>query len=442
MKRKSQAGSGKPERAASRCRGSFIVALLFAAALPRAAYAQLSIEEVPRLRLTYELDQIKSDMDRSLFHVGPVRVLPAVAITNAGYNTNVFGTSTNEVADWTATISAGARFTVPFGSKTYLRVDAFPRYIWYDKIVQRREFGGVYTGSLFGFFNHMNVQVSGNDIEDYKTYSSELDTRVLQRTHGGFGRLDLDLSHNVSFLAGGGAQWIKYEQIAGPPDQEINVHFNDRLETGAWSGFRYKFTPDFDVSGLVAGTWSDFDVTPVFRNNRSLAFLGNVRYQGPLFYLNLTGGYKKGFAVDSTFPDYATPIGGFFLSCLPIRWLEIQGYGHRTIPYSVSELNPYYFEDRIGGQILVSLGSRFQLRGYGEVGPNTYPRAQDVGEGVRVKRRDDATIYGGGLVITLSPNAELSGLVTRNVYTSNIVGEGRSYTQFFAALSFQKELTR
>jgi hypothetical protein len=82
------------------------------------------------------------------------------------------------------------------------------------------------------------------------------------------------------------------------------------------------------------------------------------------------------------------------------------------------------------------------LRGYGDWGPNSYPRAQDIGDDVFVKRRDDARIYGGGLVITLSSYAELSGLVTRNVYTSNVPGAARNYTQFLASLSFQKELTR
>lgn len=420
-----------------------LVAVALSGVAPRSAIAQLVVEEVPRRRLTSEQDSIKNDMARSRFHLGPVRILPAVFINNAGYDNNVFGTSTDPVADWTATISAGARFIVPFGSKTYLRVDAFPRYVWYDQLTQRRQFGGVYEGSLFGFFNRMSVQLTGNDVEDYQTYSSELDTRVLQRSHGGFGRVDLDLTRSVSFVGGGGAQWINYQQVQGPPVQEIDVRVNDRRETAVWGGLRYKFSSDFDVSGVVAGTWTDFEGTPELRNNRSLAVLGNVRYERPRLYLNLTGGYRQGYATDSLFPNYATPVGGLFASFFPIRWLDIQAYGHRRVFYSVSERNPYYFEERIGGGIVVEVvSSLLLLRGYGEVGPNSYPRAQEVSEGVRIKREDQATIYGGGLSLLVFRSGVLSAIVTRNVYTSNIPGEGRSYTRFTATLSLQQELTR
>lgn len=404
--------------------------------------AQLTVDEIPQYRLINEEDTIKNDIARSRYHLGPLRIIPAVFITDAGYNNNVFGTATNQIADWTATISAGARFILPFGSKTFLRADAFPRYTWYDKLVDRRQFGGIYEGSLFGFYNHLSFQLTGTDVEDYRTYSSELDTRVVQRTHAGYGRVDLDLTHSISFITGGGAQWIKYQQISGPPAQEVQVQFNNRTDTAVWGGLRYKFTSDFDVAGLMNATWSAFDITPEFRDNRTVAVLGNVRLQRPNYYINAVGGYRKGYAVNSTYPGYSTPVGGLFVSVVPIHFLEVQVYGRRRTQYSVSELNPYYFEDRIGGSAIIAVGPRFRLIGYGEAGPNKYQRAQDIGGAVFVKRQDNATIYGGGLGYRLFQNAVLTGRYTHNLYTSNIPGAARTYNQFTAALSLEEELTR
>ena len=75
------------------------------------------------------------------------------------------------------------------------------------------------------------------------------------------------------------------------------------------------------------------------------------------------------------FPNYSTGVGSFFVSFFPISWLELQGYGHRKVSYSLTIANPYFFENRIGGKINIQLGPRILISGYGLTGPNNYPRA-------------------------------------------------------------------
>jgi hypothetical protein len=81
---------------------------------------------VPRERTIPEKQYIDDDMARSKLHLGPIRILPSASIYNAGYDSNVFSTPTNPVADWTATFTAGARLLMPMGSKLYLSAALFP----------------------------------------------------------------------------------------------------------------------------------------------------------------------------------------------------------------------------------------------------------------------------------------------------------------------------
>ena len=125
-----------------------------------------------------------------------------------------------------------------------------------------------------------------------------------------------------------------------------------------------------------------------------------------------------------------------------MRWLEVQGYGHRAVQYSLTAENPYYFENRIGGAINLEVLGRVLLRGYGETGPNQYP-VGTVGEnGVVVHRRDQITLFGGGASMIVVRPVVLTALVTRTEYDSNFPGNDRTITRFTVNLNFTGEFVR
>ncbi len=163
----------------------------------------------------------------------------------------------------------------------------------------------------------------------------------------------------------------------------------------------------------------------------------SVEYNRPRFYVNLIGGWREGKGEDSAyFPDYSTGVGSFFVSWFPITWLEIQGFGHRSVTYSITIENPYYFDEPASaGRSTSSSATGSLVTGYGLVGPNNYPRAQLV-DGEPVKRRDESEQYGGGFSVLLWRPLVLSGRVNRTVVDSNIPGESRAYTRYTAMLSF------
>ncbi len=238
-------------------------------------------DSVPLNRTIPAKEEIQNDMDRSRFRLGPARVLPSFNVWNAGYDSNVFGTNEDPTGDWTLSVNAGATFLVPFGSKFVLRADAFPQYTWYKELSGRDEFGGRYDGSLYGFFNRMTVEITGGYFQQYQQYSTELDTFVFQNSLRTGAKVDVDLTTRLSLFGSGGYQDVTYQQIEGPPGQDIRVPLNDRTDWGGRGGLRYQFHPDWNVGVAGEGTWADFTLTPELRNNTSTAALASVAYNRP-----------------------------------------------------------------------------------------------------------------------------------------------------------------
>ena len=267
-------------------------------------------------------------------------------MNNAGYDNNVFGTSQDPVGDWSFTIRGGLRFLLPLGAKMYVRADALPQYTWYDKLAERRSFGGVGNASLFGFFNRMTLQLTGSGEQDFTLYSSELLARVLTKTVGGSAGVEVQLSGPFSLFGRGVVQKVRYDSQG----QLFDVAINDRTDAAVRGGVRYRLSQRWSVSTAVEQTWSKFEEDPGDRNNESRAYLLGVHYESSNFFVALSGGYREGRPRDdSTFPSYSTGTGSFFVSYTVNRWLELQGYGRRGVAYSISAGEPYYFENRIGG---------------------------------------------------------------------------------------------
>ena len=401
------------------------------------ARAQLSSDEVPEERTITTKELIDADMQRSRFRLGPIRLIPSISVTNAGYDSNVFGDSVDPVSDWTFTIRGGLRFLLPMGTKVYVRAEALPQYTWYDKLSSRRTYGGVADASVYGFFNRMTVQLSGTGSQDFSLYSTELLARVLTKSADGLAAFDLLVSQGIAVFGKGEIRKTQYDSQGQLPI--FDVALNNRTDSAVRGGIRFRLTAESNVSAAVEQTWSDFAESPETRNNESRAYLLGANYQRPKFYVALSGGYREGRARDgSTFPAYSTPTGSFFLSYFPIRWLELQAHGRRVVSYSISEFVPYYFENQFGGGMNIQPFARLLLRGYAQGGPNQYPD----------KSRAQMTLYGGGFsaIVTnstvLGQPAVLTGLVTRIDTKSANSSFDRSVTRFTIGVSFSGEFSR
>ena len=403
------------------------------------ARSQLVTDEVPRAATLPAREDLRRDLEESPFHLGSLRIAPSLSIESFGYNDNVNGSTTDPVSDVTGTLVAGARLTLPLSPKLALRVDFFPAYIWYAHEVGRRAFGGQLAGAFLAFFNHLTFIGTGYATRSDSIVSTEVLSILREDVRGARGDLDLALLRRLSIVGNGEWQRHRYSG-GGAADPVSDYAVNDRTDTAARAGLRYRFLDGVDASIGVEGTWTDFERVPLERDNASRAAIVGLHAEKPGLIVNLSGAYRRGEARHgSTFPTYEEPTGSGYVSLTIVRPLDVELTGRRRISYSGGSTNPYYLETRYGAGVRVRLVSRVTLHGAAERGANRYT----VGARPDAARRvDDATIFGGSLEIVLARHVMLGASWTRARYDSNIDEFDRRYNQFGVGLRIGRDFLR
>ena len=401
------------------------------------ALGQLVTDEVPRAATIPAREELRRDLDESRFRLGSLRIAPKVSIENLGYNNNINGSTTDPVSDETGTLVAGARLTLPLSRKLALRADLFPAYIWYAHEVDRRAFGGQLAGSFLAFFNHLTFIGTGYASRSDSVVSTEVLAIQRDDVRGGKGDLDIALFRRLSIVGNG--EWQRHRYSAGGAvDPVSDYSVNDRTESAARLGLRYRFSTTVDVSAGVEETWTDFENAPLERDNESRAAVVGVHVEKPGLIVNLSGAYRKGEARNgSTFPAYEEPTGSGYVSITVVRPLDVELTGRRRISYSVGSAPPYYLETRWGAGLRIRIGSRVTLHPTVEQGTNKYTVGDSPDPAGRV---DDATVFGGSLQVLLGANVTLGTSWIRSRYDSNIDVYDRRYDQFGISLTFGRNL--
>jgi hypothetical protein len=412
-------------------RGVFLALAL----CPSVGLAQLTNNEVPIGRTVPRQEQIEGEMG-SRFRLGSVRLLPQIAFVGPTYDNNVLGATGDEakVSDWTFTVSAGLGVLIPLGKKMYLRGVLFPQYIYYDRLAERRQWGGSYGGSLYGFFNRMSVEADYLDQRTPQYPNSEIQTQVLGDTQAGNLKVEVDLGGPWSVFANGQYQQISYRSLGAPPPIINGVlSLLDRNEGAVRGGVRYKLKSYFTVGIGAEGTRTTFTEDPQRGDNESNAVYASVHYDRPRLFVNFSGGYRTSRPINgSNFSEFSTFTGSGYISYALLSQLDLNVYGKRGIQYGVFIDNPYYLEALAGGGLTLHLGRRVEVNGFGGYGTNDYP--VPIASAGGVKRVDKVTVYGGGLSALVYKSISLQAQVTSTEYNSNIAAFDRKVLRFSTGL--------
>jgi hypothetical protein len=387
-------------------------------------------------------EQVKQEMEDSRFHLGPIRLLPKFLLSNAGYDSNLFGTAAPTVSDWTADVSLGLHLLLPVGPKMYLRGDALPEYDWYAHHVEKRTLGGRYAGSWLGFFNRMSMDLSGSSLKTVNHLSSENETFVTYKSLAGSADIEVNLLRRLSLLAAGEGDRVRFSSEGG---EDAIVKRLDRDRLAARAGIRYRWTGFFHIAVEVEGTRTTFVQLPEAqqRDNETTAYLLGIYYNRERLFVNLNGGYRIARPHNgSSFSGFSTSTGSYFVSYFLAQPIELRAYGHRQPDYSLFSNNAYYLETRNGGGVTIRIGYRLRLQGYGEYGANDYPVPVATGGTELVNRKDHFTTVGGGLTTLFFRNASITALISRENRSSNFPGVGRSILRFTTTLSFEGKIPR
>ena len=415
--------------------------LFWAVGVTAPVCAQLESDAVPRARTIAPSEALRQELEDSRYHLGPMRVRPLFTLRDFGYDNNVFGSSTSQVGDFHSTVGLGAHGILPVGPKMYLQGVVLPEYTWYQKLTNRRSFGGSYGASLLGLFNRLSVEGGVDTFHGPTILNSEQEQAVPgTRTHL-YSRAEVEILKRLSVYGSGERQRQRYSPVSDDQSQATAIRQIERDETAARGGLRYRFASYLDFSLGVEHTNTTF-LTSTDRDNHSDAVILGVHYDRPRSFINLSVGSRTGKADHpGVFPAYSTTTGSYYASHDLSAPIALDVYGHRGIGYSITSTNPYYLETRNGTGVTVAVGRRFALRGFGEGGSNAYPLPILAGSDA-IKRTDTVITAGGGVAFRMYRRVALSVLASNSRYTSNIAGNDRSIFRLTTGLSFTGDFFR
>jgi hypothetical protein len=360
-------------------------------------------------------------MEQARYRLGPLHVSPWFALKDVAYVNNVFGTAADQKADFTATIGAGLHAYLPVGGKVIVGTYLLPEYVWWRDLSTRRVWNGTYGVGVFGYFNRVTLEARAGDSRAQQYASTEFEQPVNVRDQRASASLEVRvLGRFALFGRGSDDRWRYREQDLGT-SLGSELLFLDRDEKRVGGGVRYR-----PSKALAIGVGVERITTEFVRPGRNRSNSGGA----PLVELSMEGGHLR-VVVDavkldlepedaSTFIPYAGTTGHVQLAWTPRSALELQVYGGRNLVYSISEVGPYYVDERKGVGVSTRIGWRGVARLFWETGRDDY---------AGVSRTDDLKSYGAVFDFKLGRWGSFVIDGARTDYASSDVAFDRSVTR-------------
>ncbi len=414
--------------------GCRALAVLFLLVVCRTVSGQIPTDEIATERVVTARESIDGELAASRYSLGPVRLTPGLYVTDATYDNNVGGTTENPVGDFRMTIAAGLGLIAPVSRNFFIRATVLPAYTWYATLQERRFFGGEYDGSFILFANRLTVEGGGGYSKQDVLFSTENQQRVIQNlSTAGLGA-EYRLLTRLYLYGGGRVQWFQYTG-PGAPGAVLDPFVTDRTTYLVRAELRYKWLEGLTIAAGAEETKAEFVYSPEQYDNQTRAIIGSVYFSQPKFFLNFSGGYREGKPIHgSTIPPFTGFTGGGAATYSLFPWLDLNALGGRTLNYGTS--SPYFISTRYGGGITFNIGWRLKLRGFGDLGDDSYTTLTLLPDGQSVYRKDDVREYGGGLDFLITSRFRLSFVTTESRYNSNVPGNDRSFFRWAVSLGF------
>ena len=418
---------------------SFLALALLTAAPAAAQYSEYTAPGSLLQRSTSRREQMENALENARWRLGPLRLSPWFAVRDAAYVSDVFSGTvgdpeapSEEESDFTITMGAGLQGYIPFGSKTYLALDALPQYVWWQEQEERRRLDGFYGAGLFAFFNRLNAELTVRRAEEQGVLTPEFEQRIHSRQDRIAGAVELEIARSVfAFVSADAVEIDTLTEELGddprlPPFQEL-----DRQERVVRGGLEYRSGDQLRLAAGVERSEVEF-AEEAGRDRSSSGTAPIVEWAYASSRVQIDG--KLAFRTLEPEPgSELVPVDdttGFVRASWTPRWrLSYTLYGSRGLDYSLDEGYSHFTIDRIGLAVSSKVGRTSAVNLFGEVGGHDYAVSGPV-----PARQDDFTAYGTSVQLQFQERVQLTLGVVRTEHDSDIPGIDRSLTVFQAGV--------
>ena len=287
--------------------------------------------------------------------LGPIGLVPTLALRDVGPDNNVFNEATNPKSDFTATLSP--KLDVLFRpGPVHLTFTTNTDYVYYQKYTSER--GSNIGSSLradfdFGAFQPFAVASHANTRD---RLNREIDARARHHDSAYGGGLRLQLFESVSATVGARTSTTSFDPDAEFRGESLQTTLNSTTDA-IDAGGAVALTPLTSLQLTVTRERSRFEFTPE-RNSQSLRIMPSLSFS-PLAVLSGTAafGYRRFTGHSPLVPDYSGFVAAVTLASTLRERHHIETTFNRDLTYSYEESASEYIDTG------VTVGWTWQLAG-------------------------------------------------------------------------------
>jgi hypothetical protein len=307
---------------------------------------------------TWKARALLITMAQAGLRIGPFRIAPMLYLTDAGFDSNIYGQTEHPVRDYWLQAGPGVSVYLPVKNKIVFSISESPRYVYFFKTTKQRAWNNYLNGEVSFLFNKMFV--NGGFTYNYYRYRYLLEIDIWPRLKetGAFGSILYQVSKNTSFSLAARMTDYAFGNLEAE-FQNLQARLSRREDYLTISGY-YQVTPRimFSVSGeygrthFVDATWS-------YGDSQSWAGYGGIdfnpegRIQG-----NIKLGFKTLEPLAPGRKGFEGIVGSSTLSVRIFRALTVRGQYGRDVYYSAWYDNTLFVSNRYGAGVSLYLINR------------------------------------------------------------------------------------
>lgn len=365
---------------------------------------------------------------------GPLALKPSLALTNLGFDTNVFN-QPDQMApkrDFTMTLTPQSDAWLRLG-RVWVNGTVREDLVYYETYASERAANGAYRGAVLLPLNRLTVNAGASYLNTRDRPGYEIDARS-QRVETGFNAsIEVRPFPKVFVGVRGDRTKVDFDKAAVFLGNNLRYELN-RAQTTSAATLRYTLTPLTTLTFDVAKESDRFDFSSL-RDSDSTKITGGVKLDPfALIKGSASFGYRDFRPSSPGVTAYRGAVGAVDLSYVARGSTKVGVEGTRDVQYSYDIDQPYYVLSGVIGSLAQQVSSRADL--VGRIGVQRLDYRDRTGVMVSASDRTDYVhMYGGGVGYRLSRTIRVGVDLDRQLRTS------RDATRRYSGLRFGTSVT-
>jgi len=369
------------------------------------------------------------------WHFGPLKIQPALVLSNAGIDSNIYYSPSEPIKDYTLTAGPAATVYLPIYRRFVLSAYGSPQYVHYFKTARERTWNYYANGLAALNLRRVFMSFDYRYSDARERWNTEIDIRPRRKENGLGGSFLVQTSHRTSLAVSYREVKYDYENI------DLDV-FNVRERLNRKERYadllayyeatsRTKLFLDFEYGKYVF----DFADTALLKDSRSRAAYGGLEFS-PTGRIRgrVRFGYKYFDITNPELKDYRGFVGDSLVSVRLAKPFVVRASYTRDVTFSLWYNNAYYLGSTPGAGASLYLLKFVRVDYDYSFGRNRYPEEQPgTGGGPNVKRLDDFRVHTGGLYFRIWKKTAIGVIASRWTRMSNLAYEND--TRYFYGLN-------